>query len=499
MQITDFSTPMRQSQKGIIVIFGVQLYKVIKNTFIPLIVVGISSFRRNSFNLKLLTYITIGIILLLLTLLAITILKYLNFKFHVSEQNFYLNSGIINKENTIIPKTKIQNVSIRQNVIQQIINVVSVNIETAGDDKSEIEINALDKSTALALKEELLVSEIKRDEIIDDFTITEPNVYFKATVKRLFLEGITQNHLRSFGIMAAFLIGIYTQIRDVVKELNIAEDYSDYMAYEETTILTILFTNIIIVIVVVFISVLFSMIRTFITNYDLKVLEKRNTIEINKGLLQKISLALVPSRIQNIIISTNRLKRYFGLNSLYIKQAMMTKKQQNQLSIVALGREQIQYLTKKLIANLSFDIHRFKPSYYYIRIMALRASIILILINIVCILFFKTSGLLCNVIVVPFIVLFIRTTYRKSYYYLDNNHLFLGSGFIDTITDILENHKIQVVKVKQSFFQKRHEVASLIISTASKSITIPYIKEDEAFNIHDFLVYKVESENRNWM
>jgi len=499
METTNFSTPMRQSQKGIIVIFGVQVYKVIKNTFIPLLLLVISIIRKGKTNDTILFFGIAGILAILLIVLTITILKYRNFKFHVSEHNFHLTSGVINKDNTIIPKTKIQNVSIRQNVIQQIINVVSVNIETAGDDKSEIEINALDKATASALKEQLLVSQISQNGIVENPTIAEPDVYFKASVKRLFLEGVTQNHLRSFGIMVAFLIGIYTQIRDVVKDLNIAESYSDYMAFDETTILAILFTNFIIVIVVVLISVLFSMIRTFIANYDLRVVEKYNTVEINKGLLQKISLALVPSRIQNIIISTNRLKRYFGLNTLYIKQAMMAKKQQKQLSIVALGQEQIQYLTHKLIANLNFDIQRFKPTNYYIRIMVLRALIITTLINLTCVLFFGILGLSCNIIVIPFSIFYIYITYHKSYYYLNNNQVFLGSGFIDTITNILEIHKIQVVKIKQSFFQKRRAVASVIISTASKSIKIPYIKENEANNIHDFLLYKVESENRNWM
>ena len=87
-------------------------------------------------------FLALGVVFVVVFFLVLAILKYRNFIFHITDSEFRLDSGIINKENTVIPKLKIQNVSIKQNVIQQLINVVSLTIETAGDDKSEIEINA---------------------------------------------------------------------------------------------------------------------------------------------------------------------------------------------------------------------------------------------------------------------------------------------------------------------------------------------------------------------
>ncbi len=143
--------------------------------------------------------------MVLIAIFIIAVLKYLNFKFHLSKDDFHLSTGIINKDNTIIPKSKIQNVYIKQNFLQQLINVVSVKIETAGDKKSEIEISALDKPMALLLKKELFTKEKIENAPTED--VEERNVFFKASPKRLILEGLSQNHLKSFAVIASFIFG----------------------------------------------------------------------------------------------------------------------------------------------------------------------------------------------------------------------------------------------------------------------------------------------------
>ena len=155
MKITDFSQPIRQSSKGIIIIFAFNAYNFVRRFFVLFIAFGVSLARKKTFASLTPQTLVLIIVGILIVLFVIAILKYLNFKFHLTKDDFHLSTGIINKDNTIIPKSKIQNVYIKQNFLQQIINVVSLNIETAGDNKSEISIKALDKPTALRLKNAL--------------------------------------------------------------------------------------------------------------------------------------------------------------------------------------------------------------------------------------------------------------------------------------------------------------------------------------------------------
>jgi putative membrane protein len=87
----------------------------------------------------------------------------------------------------------------------------------------------------------------------------------------------------------------------------------------------------------------------------------------------------------------------------------------------------------------------------------------------------------------------------KSYYKIDESFLTTGNGFIESNTNILELHKIQSVEWSQSIFQKRKKIASLKVFTASSRLSIPYIKEDMAKAVMDFIIFRVTSSQKNWM
>ncbi|GAA4243876.1 PH domain-containing protein [Winogradskyella damuponensis] len=500
METTDFSQPIRQSSKGIIIIFAFNAFSFFKKFFVLFIAFGVSIMRRKSFGGITPTMMLLALLGVLIIILVIAILKYLNFKFHLSKDDFHLATGIINKDNTIIPKSKIQNVYIKQNFLQQIINVVSVKIETAGDKKSEIEISALDKPTALLLKKKLFNKanvENEHAEQID--TIEASEVFFKVTPKRLLLEGISQNHFKSFLLILTFAYGIYSEFKDFLKDLELEKHVEGLVKLDEDTILNLIITNVVIILVVVLFSFLFSIVTTFIINFNLEVVEHQKTIEINKGLFNKVSLSLTPSRIQNLVIKTNRVKQYFNLHSLSVKQAMVNAKQQKNFKIVALEKEQLNYLINKLLINYNNEGEVAKPRPYFIRISVLEMLAFGIVINALSLFLFGIEMLWINVVFVPFAVLYVYFAYKKAYYKISDNFLTIGSGVIDTTTNILEIHKIQEVELKQTLFQQRSDIASLVISTASKSVTIPYVSKLEALSIYNFLLYKVESQDRDWM
>ena len=497
MEITDFSKPIRQSSKGIIVIFAFNTFKFFKRFFVIFIAFGLSFLRRKSIGNVTPTMILVGFIVVLIAIFIIAVLKYLNFKFHLSKDDFHLSTGIINKDNTIIPKSKIQNVYIKQNFLQQLINVVSVKIETAGDKKSEIEISALDKPMALLLKKELFTKEKMENAPTED--VEERNVFFKVSPKRLLLEGLSQNHLKSFAVIASFIFGLYYEFKEYLKELRLKERVEDFVKLDEDTLVNVVITNMLIILVVVLFSFLFSVVKTFIINFNLEVVEQEKTVEINKGLFNKVSLSLNPSRIQNLVITTNRIKRYFGLHTLSVKQAMVNQKQQKNFNIVALEKEQLNHLLNRLLENYGEDVEVAKPRPYFMRISALEMLFFIVLINSVPLFLFGSEILWINVILIPLASLYVYFAYKKAYYRISDKFLTIGSGVIDTTTNILEIHKIQGVKLNQTIFQKRQNIASLVISTASKSVTIPYIKKTKALSIYDFLLYKVESQDKDWM
>jgi Predicted membrane protein len=178
-----FSTFTKQSKKGIVVLYIDSLYAFLKATWILFLVFfqKFSDFTGNK-----LTYIYIGIAVLIILLFLTAYLRFINFKFKVNNGHFILKKGVFKKTNTAIPFDRIQNINFKQNIIQQLINVHEVNIETAGSTKAEVSIKALSYKNAKALKELLSVytSSIKKEPEVDVAKKTPLlNINFFSTIK----------------------------------------------------------------------------------------------------------------------------------------------------------------------------------------------------------------------------------------------------------------------------------------------------------------------------
>ena len=75
----------------------------------------------------------------------------------------------------------------------------------------------------------------------------------------------------------------------------------------------------------------------------------------------------------------------------------------------------------------------------------------------------------------------------------------MGKGLLETHLTYLDIFKVQNIKMKQSIFQKRGNVADLVLQTASGKIEIPCMAYQEAIKIYNHTLYKVETSNAPWM
>jgi putative membrane protein len=77
--------------------------------------------------------------------------------------------------------------------------------------------------------------------------------------------------------------------------------------------------------------------------------------------------------------------------------------------------------------------------------------------------------------------------------------LLVGSGLLETHLTYLEIFKVQNIKMKQTIFQRRSNVADIILQTASGKINIPCIRIEDAIKIYNHTLYKVETSKTSWM
>ncbi|RYZ83064.1 MAG: hypothetical protein EOP06_20625, partial [Proteobacteria bacterium] len=152
--MTDFTVPQRQSPIGIIIMFAHTLQSWAR-AFAPALVIFIVQFRDEKF-----IFYVFGLVALLLITAVVAWLRYRNFTFWIEEDNeeFLITEGILNKSKTVIQLHKIQQVNITQSLLQRIVGVYALDVDTAGSSKKEGTIRAISHELAIALKARLLVN-----------------------------------------------------------------------------------------------------------------------------------------------------------------------------------------------------------------------------------------------------------------------------------------------------------------------------------------------------
>ena len=495
----DFSSFSKQSTKGILVIYIALIYKTIKLTWVLLFFVLKDFSKISSVNLN---YIYLGLASVLIFLLIRAYLVYKNFQFKVANEHFILKQGILKKTNTAIPFDRIQNINFKQNIVQQIISVFEVSIETAGSSKTEISIKALSIEKATALKEIISKNTEFNKEIIKE---VEAKPLVKIGVKELFKVSLTENHLQNLFLFFALLIGFFQQIQQITDSLGQTESLDGFIQENTNAVSASFFLILVLLVILTVVALLTSFVRIFLIHFNLTAYLKKDAFEINQGLFTKKSIVLKKQKVQNIKVSTNPLKRLVGIHFVTFKQAVSgklnNKKKDKLIRIVGCKTAQIEIIKSSLFNAESVENNekQFPDTYYKRRIFIFTFLFLTILYSVLYLVFSHNEILYSLVLVIPLVVFLIFKKVKKRFYKISDEMLMVGKGLLETHYIYLELFKVQNIQMEQTIFQKRSNVSDLILQTASGKIKIPCLNFDEAIKIYNHTLYKVETSQKAWM
>jgi len=495
MSNIDLTKPTRQSLKGLVFIFLQSIRQAVRMfwAFIAVILL-----QKNIFDNKLI--IVIVLVTFLILLILHSILYYLNFYFYVSGGEFILKKGYLRKKVLSIPLDRIQSVNIKQNLIQQILNVVSLEIDTAGTVGKELKIHALEKAFAaelqnqISLKKKMVVTgeADKEQEIIDK----PEKLILQLSPFDLLKIGISQNHLRTALIIIAFGFQIFQQIQDLFKDKadKYSNEFFDIMSNSNWALITFL------LIFFLAISIAYSLFSTVFKYFDFKLLKKEDVYRIESGLLNKRNVIIPLNKVQELNWETGPIKQLFSIYNLVFKQAVSGQNRKQQV-VDAPGclTKHLELLKTDLFGDdqLSGTSKFYSNSFYFRRLWIFSGWVPVILAALFLYAQWQFWGS-------AFFWLLLSASYcwlvlKKRYFRINNEQIRISSGAISHKWKQMELYKIQAVEFRQTIFQKRRKLASLHLMNASGSMTIPYIEETMAKQIYDYLLYHTEVSERKWM
>ena len=496
---TNFNQPQRQSLIGILVIFFESLFQVLKATW-PIIVVTL--FKAEN---KVLAYIVLSVVVPMVFLGIYSFLKYRNFTFYIDDQNdeFIINDGIINKTKTTIQLHKIQQVNIKQNLIQRLIGVYALDVDTAGSDNKEGNIKAVSHDLAVALKSKLLENEAKTvifSEETEAKPVAESKAFLKINLISLLKIGITSNYVKSLGLILTFFFTAIENLRNIGKEDIIDGDQIEN--FFETN--TLLYSGLMFVLIMFSIVFIINIVRTLIKFFDYTVTKQKGSFILSYGLINTKSTILKPEKVQITKISQNYFQKKLNVLEIKIKQALSSEKHESKslIEIPGCNGTERDEILKLLFKELPQKGVMMKPNFRKL-VFSIFLTIVLPLTGYWLFGKYVESQVFDFVNVAVFYVIFVLIVlvfgFRNYRLFVNDRYIFKQSGAWDVDHDIIQIEKIQAITTSQLFWHKSLNIGSLTMHTAGGNITFHLGKFDKINEYVNLWLYEIETSDSNWM
>lgn len=497
-----FNQPQRQSKVGIIVMFFYTLQKL-GRAFLPLILIYFFKIEKINY------FIALPIVFLSLAVLAvIAYFSYLNFTFYIDEENneFVVNEGIFTKSKTAIQLTKIQQVNINQSLIQKMIGVYALEVDTAGSDKKEGSIKAISHQLALALKSRLLENEkkivIEENSVFSEASVTseEPKPFIKIGLLTLFKIGITSNYIRSLGLLFLFYSTIRENLRNFSEKDYLDGSQLDTYFSKQSILQGVLTAGIILIIIVLLVNI----VRTVVKFFGFTISKQKGSLLLSFGLFNTKSTIIKPEKVQITTVSRNFFQRKMDILEIKIQQAKSGEAQSGKDSVEIPGCNELE---KNKILKLIFDTIpekgvMLKPNWRKL-VFGLFTGIVVPL-SIYFGFGFYLEPLAFDYVFLAvgytiFVAALVYFGYRNSRLFVNQEYIILQSGAWDVDSRIIEIGKIQAITTSQLFWHKAPDIGSLTIHTAGGDIQFKLGNFTTVKNYVNLWLYNVEAKNVNWM
>ncbi|MBE8713795.1 PH domain-containing protein [Sphingobacterium hungaricum] len=495
-QQIDFTQPQRLNFFGVFVSgikFFLRFIRAFGIAFLFILIKNSSMFFSGWFWLGLL-----GIFVLIM---LFAYLNYLNFWYYIDPVNkeFIIKRGILNKERVVIKFDKILQINIVQNVIQQALDLYSVEVESSGSKETEIDLFALDEETAQSLKNYILV--LKGD-LNTDFQQNESYIedqqelLFELKAKDIFVVSLFSNYRQGMLLFFAFLITIFNQVSEYLFQDGLLAFFEDFSV-------TLLLSQIaIILFVILLVPILINLVRYFITYYNFQMnRSKKGVLNMHYGLFNLKDLIFNRDKVQLITSTQNWVLKKFKLSIVTLQQ-VLTDEQKVESSLIHLPG--ITDSDKTILYGILFDRNlgtKFQTYLPSIRLFVSRTiKVFLVFIALAAIGFiafranFMEIACACGFLFL--LVSLYNFLFYRNYKLLQyDDFIIRKAGVWDIKETIVPIKSVNAVSVSQTFWQVRRKLGNVGLSTSSGVIDFVFFDLNLMNSLANEILYRIEKES----
>ena len=433
----------------------------------------------------------VGAVLIIIT--GYEVAYYRRFRYELTPDTFDLQSGVFSRREREIPYGRIQNVDISRNILQRLLGISAVNIETAGGGSTEASIQYVTVEEGQRLQRE--IRHYKRDpEPVAEDSRTEPSndtavggttddgeaddgrapasdsprserradeqLLFELNPSELALAGVLSFDPRVPGVLIAVFTGSIPFVSPILPTTG-------------STVILIATVGILLIGAIV-LAWIVGAVSAILNYWGFRLLRSGDELRYERGLLQQYSGTIPFEKIQAMTIEDNPLKRRVGYATLAVETAGYAPGQASgrgtEAAVPLASRDRVEQLAAEIDSfgtpNFSRPPKRIRRRYLARYLLALGA--IAAALYAVSVFVFRAASIPWYLPLVATLLTPVAAHYKWLHrgYWLGENHVVTRNGFWNRETKIVAYYRIQTVIDRRTVFQRRWNVASVVVDTA---------------------------------
>ena len=381
--------------------------------------------------------------------------RYERYSYELTDDTVDIGSGVLSRREREIPYERIQNVDIAQNVVQRVLDIAEVRMETAGGSSTEATLKYVSRPEADRLQEE--ISRRKRGATPGEAEESEEPAteLFTLEPRELAILGIVSADLRLLGLLS---VGLSAFAPRLATELGPRYDLVSFVGPAIALVGIALFW-------------VASAVLTVFRYYGFRLSQQGDELRYERGLLQRYSGTIPLSKVQTLTVRENVLARRLGYASLVVQTAGYAPGQDGssvESAVPIAERERLLELARAVepFEDVSFTRppKRARTRYVVRYALALLAVVgALGAVDAVTGWLPLWYGGLIGLLAVP---LAAHLAWLNRGFYRDDEYVVTRNGFWRRRIMIVPYDRVQTVASSQTVFQRRRDLGSVVVDTA---------------------------------
>jgi len=448
----------------------------------------------------------LGLLALALFLMGIvgTMIFHRRFRFRIEDDAVRVRQGLIEKKELRVRFARVQTVQIGQPFYFKPFGLVRFTLETPGGQQSEVELPGIPRGLAEDMRDRIIGLQSDSPAVLDpeaadssdaslaDSALAGTSLY-QASTWRLFRHGLSSNQIWLLAGLAAWFFGT---LSERFGEWADAQGWFvdiDPTAWE----LLWLFVGGLIVALLGLLLVL-SGLLSIVRFHGFRLSDHGDRLVGLGGLLDQREQTVKREKITGLTVKQSGLGRLLGCWHIVVRQTSSAEEempgQKKSFIVPGLNDEDLS-LTREIVAGWRFP-DQFTPiAQRFRRVYWMRfAAFGLIAIGT----WLWISGHAIVVGLIPLIGLAlilaaVHLRWRHWGWSIDRRELWVRRGFVGQSFDVFDLDRVQQVQIRRSRYQRRHDLANLVLVLPQGLVTVPYLTLGNAAQLANQAIYAAES------